>query len=272
MQDVGPRRTRPGRPERSRHRAESPLVTCKIGMCQRCLVAVELILAAGRDAEAPAPVPAAASTAAAAGRDRHDRHAARRSCRRLRLRGGAHAGARSTRRATGSRFDHAYAAAPITLTSHASLMTGRYPPGHGARHNGMRARSQDANAGRTLRGAPATATAAFVAAFPLDRRFGLIKGFQTYGDVMPRDAERPRRERAAGPPGRGRGARLARRRTARTKFFLWVHLFEPHAPYGNPADRRAGRARRHMTTTIAEADAQVGRLLDGLGRSARRRR
>src|SRR6476620_4748525 len=38
----------------------------------------------------------------------------------------------------GVRFDRAYATAPITLTSHASLMTGRYPPGHGARHNGVR--------------------------------------------------------------------------------------------------------------------------------------
>ena len=35
-------------------------------------------------------------------------------------------------------FTHAYATAPITLTSHASVLTGRYPPGHGARHNGMR--------------------------------------------------------------------------------------------------------------------------------------
>ena len=38
----------------------------------------------------------------------------------------------------GARFDRAYAAAPITLPSHASLLTGRYPQGHGARHNGMR--------------------------------------------------------------------------------------------------------------------------------------
>jgi hypothetical protein len=38
----------------------------------------------------------------------------------------------------GVQFTHAYATAPITLTSHASLMTGRYPAGHGARHNGVR--------------------------------------------------------------------------------------------------------------------------------------
>src|SRR3954469_1868323 len=37
--------------------------------------------------------------------------------------------------AEGVRFTQAYATAPITLTSHASLMTGRYPPGHGARPN-----------------------------------------------------------------------------------------------------------------------------------------
>src|SRR3954447_1827704 len=35
-------------------------------------------------------------------------------------------------------FERAYAAAPITLPSHATLLTGRYPPGHGARDNGLR--------------------------------------------------------------------------------------------------------------------------------------
>ena len=40
--------------------------------------------------------------------------------------------------ARGARFDSAFSSAPITLTSHATIMTGRYPPGHGARHNGMR--------------------------------------------------------------------------------------------------------------------------------------
>ncbi len=87
----------------------------------------------------------------------------------------------------GVRFDRAFTAAPVTLPSHASLMTGRYPPGHGARHNGMRMDLKTP----TLADAFAHAgfvTGAFVAAFPLDRRFGLIKGFQEYGDTMPRDA------------------------------------------------------------------------------------
>ena len=165
----------------------------------------------------------------------------------------------------GARFDRAYATAPITQTSHASLMTGRYPPGHGGRHNGMRIDLKAPTLAEAFARA-GFATGGFVAAFPLDRRFGLIKGFQTYGDKMPRDARgRLTNER----PGRAvvdeALAWVASHRSER--MFLWVHLFEPHAPYGNPAI--AGLATKSALTRydedIAEADAQVGRLLAGLG-------
>ncbi len=161
----------------------------------------------------------------------------------------------------GIRFDRAYSTAPITLTSHASLMTGRYPPGHGARHNGMRIDLKTPTLAEAF-AAAGHATGAFVAAFPLDRRFGLIKGFQTYGDVMPRDA--------GGRVGNERAGRLVVDEALawlsahrQDKTFLWVHLFEPHAPYGHAPDRRPTTAR--YDDDIAEADAQVGRLLEGLG-------
>src|SRR5262249_19585953 len=98
--------------------------------------------------------------------------------------------------------------------------------------------------------------------FPLDRRFGLIKGFQTYGDAMPRDAGgRQANER----PGRAvADEALAWLDTHRgQRFFLWVHFFEPHAPYGNPAD--PAHARRSIAERyddeVAEADAQAGRVI-----------
>src|SRR5687767_4149761 len=162
----------------------------------------------------------------------------------------------------GVRFDRAYATAPITLPSHASLMTGRYPPGHGARHNGMRLDLKTPTLAEHFARA-GFATAAFIAAFPLDRRFGLIKGFREYGDGMPRDTngritnERPGRlvvDEAIAWADRHRNDRA----------FLWVHLFEPHAPYGNPGASPSRSTIARYDDDVAEADGQVARLLGGL--------
>jgi choline-sulfatase len=165
--------------------------------------------------------------------------------------------------ARGVRFDRAFATAPITLPSHASLMTGRYPPSHGGRHNGIRVNEVPTLAGRLE--AAGFATGAFVGAFPLDHRFGLDKGFQAYGDRMPRGPEgRPANERTGREVVDDALAWLAEHRAQR--FFLWVHLFEPHAPYGDPGDKRPVEAR--YDDEVAEADRQVGRLVGSLGPDA----
>jgi len=163
----------------------------------------------------------------------------------------------------GVRFSNAFAAAPITLPSHATILTGRYPPGHGARHNGMRMDLAVPTLAHALAQRGLT-TAAFVAAFPLDRRFGLIKGFQTYGDQLPRGADgRPANERPGRMVADEALAWLQQHRADR--FFLWVHLFEPHAPYG---DARTGRpVQARYADDVAEADRQAGRLIEGLGDS-----
>ena len=74
-------------------------------------------------------------------------------------------------------------------------MTGRYPPGHGSRHNGMQVddKRSDARQGPLRR---RLYTGAFVSAFPLDRRFGLNDGFAAYNDKMPRRAARAPRTSA----------------------------------------------------------------------------
>jgi choline-sulfatase len=166
--------------------------------------------------------------------------------------------------ARGVRFDQAFTSAPITLTSHATIMTGRYPPGHGARHNGMRLDPKVPTIAGILERA-GFATAAFVAAFPLDRRFGLNKGFQTYSDRMPRGAQgRPASERPGHVVADEAIAWLTAHRGER--FFLWVHFFEPHAPYGDPADQRPIAAR--YDDEVAEADRQAARVIAALGSEA----
>lgn len=160
-------------------------------------------------------------------------------------------------------FTRAFAAAPITLTSHASIMTGRYPPGHGARHNGIRLDASVPTIAEALSRA-GFATGAFVGAFPLDRRFGLNRGFATYGDEMPRGADgQPANERHGRTVADEAIAWLDQHRSSR--FFLWVHFFEPHAPYRDARDGRPVRIR--YDEEVTEADAQIRRVLDALGDS-----
>lgn len=168
----------------------------------------------------------------------------------------------------GVRFDRAYATAPITLPSHATLLTGLYPPGHKARDNGTRVDAQVPLLSTALSQA-GFATGAFVAAFPLDRRFGLNRGFDIYSDRLPRQPDgRPSNER----PGRvvvDEALQWLSSNRAR-RFFLWVHLFEPHTPYGNVADpAQAGRpAEARYDDDVAEADRQLQRVIEALGADA----
>ena len=135
--------------------------------------------------------------------------------------------------ARGVRFLRAYAPAPITLPSHASLLTGLYPPRHGSRHNGMRIGAGVTTWAEQLRTA-GFATGAFVAAFPLDRRFGLDKGFDVYSDAMPRGPDGRLRNERPGSVVVDEAVAWLREQGSR-RVFLWVHLFEPHAPYEGDA-------------------------------------
>jgi arylsulfatase A-like enzyme/Flp pilus assembly protein TadD len=166
----------------------------------------------------------------------------------------------------GSTFDRAYAAAPVTLPSHATLLTGRYPPGHGSRDNGMRV-SADAATLATILKARGAKTAAFVAAFPLDHQFGLNRGFDVYGDQIPRAPDgRLANERPASQVVDDAIAWLRTKDQGprpKDQFFLWVHLFEPHAPYGDPSTSRPAVDR--YDDEVAIVDLQIGRLLGALG-------
>jgi len=181
---------------------------------------------------------------------------------------------------SGVAFEHAYAAAPITLPSHATLMTGRYPPGHGSRDNGMHVAKAVPTMATELK-AQGFRTAAFVAAFPLDHQFGLDRGFDVYSDRLPRGPDgKPSNERPASQvvdeaigwlrqnlelrtENLERRTPNDERRTAR--FFLWVHVFEPHAPYGDASDRRPvldrydqeiGVANRELMRLLGSIDAR----------------
>ena len=168
--------------------------------------------------------------------------------------------------ARGVRFTTAVAHVPLTAPSHASILTGRTPLGHGVRDNGAYVLPAGLRGVAEDFAAAGYRTAAFVSGFPLTRRFGLDRGFLTYDDHLPRGSD-PRRtayvERTA---DRTTDAVLSwldappRSSPSPSPFFLWVHYFDPHAPY-EPPPEFAARAAAPYDGEIAFVDAQLGRLL-----------
>ncbi len=101
--------------------------------------------------------------------------------------------------ASSLRFTNARTAVPLTLPSHAAIMTGLLPPHDGVRDNGVDVLSAGHPTIARLLHEAGYRTAAFVGAFVLDHRFGLAQGFDTYDDQIARDPNASERLEAERP-------------------------------------------------------------------------
>jgi len=158
----------------------------------------------------------------------------------------------------GLRFSQADAAAPLTLPSHATILSGLLPPHHGLRNNGIGSFPAKDDTLATIFLRAGYRTGAFVSAFVLDRRFGLARGFGVYDDAVPRDpndtAVTFEAERRGGETV-DRALAWLRRPDARP-WFAWVHLYDAHAPYAPPPPYP-----RTYDGEVQYVDVQIGRLL-----------
>ncbi len=132
----------------------------------------------------------------------------------------------------GYRFENAYSSIPLTTPSHASMLTGLYPPHHGIRNNG------DAILPDAIQTLPETLkkhnfqTVASISAFVTTKIWNLDQGFDLYFDEI--DEQKG---------GRWAQERIAEEviddllnwwTTDRNKdkpTFMWAHLYDPHHPH-----------------------------------------
>lgn len=168
----------------------------------------------------------------------------------------------------GVRIEHAIAPTPLTLPSHTSILTGLEPPAHSVRGNGaFRVPDSAQTLAESLK-AEGYQTQAFVSADVLHRRFNLNQGFDGYDDDLWSEAE------DSGTRVRQRSGERTMNRVlhwldVRTElaspppFFLWVHLFDPHAPY-EPPEADAKLSATPYDGEIASVDRQIGRLVKAL--------
>lgn len=138
--------------------------------------------------------------------------------------------------ATGRVFERAYAHNTLTLPSHANMLTGLYPYQHGLRENAGFTLSEEIPTLATVLSDAGFATAAVVAAFPLDARFGLDRGFDLYDDRYPDSDVNPFRvSQRPGDRVVPQGVEWWREHAGERRL-LWLHLFDPHAPYDPPPE------------------------------------
>lgn len=137
--------------------------------------------------------------------------------------------------AEGIVFTEAHAHNVVTLPSHANILTGLYPYQHGVRDNEGFRLADSFPTLATLLKAKGYATGAFIGGFPLDSRFGLARGFDVYDERYPEGLES---DQFVLPERRASDVLAAAQSwyaaAAGRPRFLWIHLYDCHAPYRPP--------------------------------------
>lgn len=173
--------------------------------------------------------------------------------------------------AKGIVFENAQAVTPVTLPSHTSMMTGLNPTKHMVRNNGMFVLGDEFETLAEVFSEAGYATGAFISAQVLVGRYGLDQGFDVYGDDL---SQARRTGQSVVPARRGNVTLEVAKQWLETipkdkPVFLWLHLYDPHAPYDPPGAFRARFPQDPYGGEIAFADTLVADLVASLDQSGR---
>jgi choline-sulfatase len=161
-------------------------------------------------------------------------------------------------------FEQAYSHCPLTLPAHASLFTGLLPPHHGVRDNQGFSLAGDKRTLATRFRAAGFDTGAAVSAYVIRASTGIAQGFDVYDDAFPVDAsvEALAAQQRDGAQSVESLLRWIEARSGSKRFFAFLHLYEPHAPYAPPPAFQG--LPDPYDGEVAYADDLVGRLVTRL--------
>jgi len=165
--------------------------------------------------------------------------------------------------ADATRFERAYTAVPVTLPSHTVMFTGTYPMLSGMHDFAANKLNPTQPTLASVLKEHGYATAAVIGSAVLDSRFGLNRGFDFYYDHFDfnrlQESNLEEMERPGNLVADVTLDWLSKNYSK--KFFLWMHLYDPHYPYRPPAPYGEEYKDSPYDGEIAFADAQVGRLI-----------
>jgi arylsulfatase A-like enzyme/Tfp pilus assembly protein PilF len=164
----------------------------------------------------------------------------------------------------GAMFKMALTPVPLTKPAHCSMFTGMYPPTHGVHWNTSSEHLADTNVtlAKVLRQA-GHQTAAFIGGFPLDARFGLNRGFDTYDGYFDNKGSK-------GLDQDHDAEQVTRRASpwldehAKRPFFLFLHFYDAHVPYAPHPPYTSQYDDDLYAGEIAYIDHNIGQVLDRL--------
>lgn len=162
----------------------------------------------------------------------------------------------------GIKFENCISPTPLTLPSHTSIMTGTFPAFHGVRDNGGFLVPPELKTLAELFKENEYDTAAFVASYVLDSKWGLNQGFDFYFDQF--DLSQYKSISLGNVQRRGDEVidqALPWLEDHKSKpFFAWIHLYDPHTPYDPPSPFKEQYPNRPYVGEIAYTDSQLARL------------
>ena len=163
----------------------------------------------------------------------------------------------------GTYFTRARTTVPLTLPSHATLLTGLHPAQHGVHNNGSHRLAAEIPILPELLKERGWATSAVVATFILDAQFGLARGFDSYAAPQTMNSQASSIEGPERRAGAVTGAAIDWiERHGEAPFFLWVHYFDPHTPYSPPPPFDTRFRESPYDGEVAYMDQEIGRLID----------
>lgn len=130
-------------------------------------------------------------------------------------------------------FENTISQVPLTLPSHATILTGLFPPQHGIRNNEIFVLPQKITTLAEIFQKNGYKTGAVVGSFALDSGFGIAQGFDQYDDQIDpgSNSETPYVERRAEAVW-NHGRQWIEKRTS--PWFCFLHFYDPHTAYAPP--------------------------------------
>ncbi|HVO50927.1 MAG TPA: sulfatase-like hydrolase/transferase [Thermoanaerobaculia bacterium] len=160
-------------------------------------------------------------------------------------------------------FERAWSHVPLTLPSHASILTGREPAAHGIHDNlGYHLKADVPTLAELLK-KRGYETGGAVSCFVLKGESGISRGFDFYDDAVEPEGDQVAlgRIQRAGLETEARLEAWLAGRPAGARLFAFLHIYEPHTPYEPPEPFKTRYAVQPYDGEIAQADAVVGKFL-----------